>query len=179
MVTSSETAYNGGQLLADLHKYVQPLQDAKIAAIVTYLELHGPHRTPRSQTDGDYHLKTLDIGEERNALHERLREEFARSREEGDTGAAAEHFDLDTQRDAFDFIKSDVRIEIKLQRPQPWIRLLGIQDRTFYHYQLYGAFWMLREERGARRGVFLADMMGLGKVSVPSNRTGAVCANTA
>lgn len=76
----------------------------------------------------------------------------------------AEHFDEDIQRDACEFIGSDIRVEQGLTRPLRWLVVAGL-ERTFYHYQIYAAFWLLIEERGPRRGTVLADMMGLGKVS--------------
>lgn len=78
----------------------------------------------------------------------------------------AEHFDLETQREAFEFVQSDVEVEKALDGPHAWIELLGVRGRKFYHYQIYGAFWLLKEERGFRRGAIEADLMGLGKTTI-------------
>ncbi|KAL2424154.1 hypothetical protein ABEF95_003171 [Exophiala dermatitidis] len=79
---------------------------------------------------------------------------------------AAEQFNLITQDAAFRIVKLDHRIEAALPQAQPWIPIQGI-DRTFYHYQLYAAWWLLSQEHeSARRGAIEGDLMGLGKTSI-------------
>lgn len=166
---NSTSNFGGEKLLANLHKMTRPLSDAEATAIASYLDFHEPSKVYRSGTEDLYRSKDLGLGVKKDRELQFLTAPSAtRGSDDEDDGqghhAPAEHFDLEIQKTAFEFVKSDARIEIRLQYPRPWIRLQGIR-RTFYHFQLYGAFWMIKEERGHRRGMIEADLMGLGKVS--------------
>jgi hypothetical protein len=161
------TSTRGEELLARSNKTQPPLTDLETTAISSYLDRLEPSKVCLFGTDKVYQSKDIGIGVKKDRaaqFQKALSLSASRHNDNKHVNLAAEHFDLQTQKEAFQFIKSDARIETNLKYPRAWIRLRGIQ-RTFYHYQLYGAFWLLKEERGHRRGAILADLMGLGKVS--------------
>jgi len=158
------SSIGGEELLSRLDKSVPRLTDDEVAAIISYLDRVKPCQIYQTTSNQLYRSQDLRLGVKRDCVEQLLDAISAIIPGLGrSTNAAAEHFDLETQEAAFSFIKSDVRIETSLRYPHAWIQLQGVR-RTFYHHQLYAAFWLLKEERGYRRGAILADLMGLGKV---------------
>jgi len=154
---------NGGQILSELANRAQPLSDEEVGVVVAYLNTAWRSRSQNGLHEA-YRSRDLNLGhkvELPQKAAQRLEEmKFL----ESGFHTACEQFDPHIQQAAFDFVKSDVRIELGLICAQPWIRIKGIK-RTFYPFQLYGAFYLLHMERGPRRGMLEADSMGLGKVS--------------
>ena len=157
---NNQAVLSGEALLANLHRDLTPLTDEEVSAIVRHLDRDDPRIVYCEGSYQPYMSKNLNLGVKK----ERTAQFQATLAGRPFPNAAAEHFDLRIQRLAFEFVKSDVRIEIMLKHPRNWIRISGI-DRAFFHYQLYAAFWLLLQERGDRRGTIEADLMGLGKVS--------------
>lgn len=144
------------------------LSPKEINTIVQRIEAdQAVDRSLVSVQDASWASKDLHVGEEQ------VRPSKATLQLGGDVDSAssrtrkvlAEHMDPQIQQDAFEFIGSDVRVELQLQKPVRWIRVRGV-GRVLYHFQLYAAFWLLVEERGPRRGTIQADMMGLGKTTM-------------
>jgi len=139
----------------------QPLRPDEITRIAAAIEGDVLLNRPlASSKDPGWRSHDLGIGTEQirpTATAQEISQE-ARARK-----TLAEHFDTSIQDDAFEFVGSDARVELALTTPLPWIRIRGIR-RTLFHFQLFGAFWLLLQERGPRRGTIQADMMGLGKV---------------
>ncbi|KAJ4523713.1 hypothetical protein HRR83_000360 [Exophiala dermatitidis] len=151
------------KLLKSLATRVDPLSDAEVTAIVEHHELNPTlnpkHVPPHPSKDFQVGTKrqspaTMAADSSTDTIVNQLDRE----------NTAVEHFDPELQRAAFQFIKSDVRIELQSKFIMPWIKIPGIQ-RSFYAFQVYGAFYMLSQERGVRRGLVLADLMGLGKTT--------------
>lgn len=121
-----------------------------------------------STHNASWSSKDLGIGEVRTPPIIKAPQPSGHNDGQSSRKVQAEQFDAEVQRDALEFVGSDVRVELALEKPLRWIRVRGL-GRTFYHFQIYAAFWLLIADRGVRRGTILADMMGLGKVGeVPS-----------
>ena len=180
--TTSETEAEAQRLLGVAFSGTRILLPDELSTIAAFLDSQWPQQVCYVGTDRPYVSKDLGIGSvvklkptinvvnplvgdvgSTNPVAINLGESLP-----VDTNTCAEQFDAATQQEAFEFIKCDSRIELLLRHPRPWIKVQGVR-RTFYHFQLYAAFWMLREERGFRRGAIEADLMGLGKVGSRSN----------
>lgn len=146
------------------HWQSTPLSEEQLTRVI--LDIEGDPQFGRSLCsvqNPTWSSQDLGIGQQQDRFFDPLIDDDSPSSANAARKIVAEHFDQDTQADAFRFIGSDDRIERRLSQPLRWIALAGI-GRTFYHFQLYGAFWLLCQERGPRRGTIQADMMGLGKV---------------
>lgn len=152
---SSHHVSRGRRLLEALPDRESPLTDEEVEAVVSHLDGDTTQVVRQSGSEKPYVSYDLNIGALRSGFNHAP----------ADKNAMAEQFDQVIQAQAFAFIKSDVRIEMRLKKTQNWIRIAGVK-RPFYHHQLYAAFWLVSQERGARRGAIEADLMGLGKVSV-------------
>jgi hypothetical protein len=141
-----------------MHQASTRLTEEEIDVIVRFLDGENAAVVNHKGTKTPYISTDLELGTLRN---------LSSPQGPGDH-AALEHFDLEFQEQAFRFVKSDHRIEQGLRHNRAWIPIQGV-TRRLYHHQLYAAFWLLVHERGPRRGAFLADSMGLGKVSKPVN----------
>lgn len=147
------------------------LTDAQVQLLITNIENDRSLDEPLSATDASgWSSKDLGIGQDQVRPDETITTSTSGDVDQSDITwkIKNEHFDKAIQDQAFEFIGSDARIEVGLKRPLRWIKIASI-GRTFYHFQLYAAFWLLLEERGIRRGTIHADMMGLGKVSFAPN----------
>lgn len=144
-----------------------PLTEDQIDQVVANIE-RDPHygRPLHSDQDAAWSSKDLKIGVQQDRHFDPVTHKDTDQNSRPERKIIAEHFDVGIQEDAFRFLGSDARIEKRLLEPLRWISLPGI-TRTFYHFQVYGAFWLLCQERGVRRGSIQADMMGLGKVRRP------------
>lgn len=143
----------GQDLCQNLSRLPKPLDDQQVQAIKSYLQ----SGTQKDTYDTDYKSVDLGIGEKQSVT-------ATVTGHGNNTGDQLEQFNTETQRHAFEFVKSDVQIELELDQPRKWIYIKGIEKRKFLHYQLYAAFWILLRERGVCRGLIEADRMGLGKV---------------
>ena len=161
--TSASDPNSGEGLLKRLSSLPKPLTDDQVAHITRHLDSFATTESCRTPDGRTFISKDLRIGTRRT-----LNEEESTSQNSADSSTRmppTERFDLQTQRDAFEFVRSDARIEIELKHSRAWIQIGGMHRKVF-HYQLYAAFLMLKEERGPRRGIVEGDRMGLGKVSI-------------
>lgn len=157
----AEQLEEGHRLIEELFNRQEPLTQSQIDRVVQFLDNSEPPSVQQSDSQERFKSKVLKLPGERYQLEPAKTNHDDASSSERPT---IEHFDLEMQKDAFAFVRSDHRIEMQLEKPRPWIKIKGLK-RKFYAYQLYAAFYMLVNERGARRGVIEADRMGLGKVS--------------
>jgi hypothetical protein len=150
-----DTGLSGLELLAIVPTLQRQLTTDEVEAVASALNQNTVDEVKCKDTDRPYLSQDLYIGSERNDSHETTDHQTP----------AMEQFDVTTQEEAFRLIKSDHRIEQQLVHSQAWIKFDGV-ERSFYHYQIYAAYWLIRTERiTARRGSIEADLMGLGKVS--------------
>jgi len=165
--SASEIDPSGERLYSRLHELRKPLSLKQVRLITQYLDDNADPQVYATSRKQPYLSKDFRIGRLRPTPAERILED--------DPGMLAVHmpfaerWDSDTQRNAFEFVKSDAQIEIMLKSCQAWIAIAGM-SRKVYHYQLYAAFVMLITERGPCRGIIEADRMGLGKVYYPISK---------
>lgn len=144
---------SAAMIISSMRRTGARLTESEIDIVVQALDVEDSEGVHCEGTTEEYISTEFEIGEERV---------LPCVRGLGDH-AALEQFDLDFQQLAFQFVKSDHRIEQRLHHSRAWISILGV-DLLFFPHQLYAAMWLLVHERGPRRGAILADKMGLGKV---------------
>lgn len=108
----------GEELYARPDKSQPPLTDTEATAVATYIDCLGPSAFCLAGTDTPYQSKNLHLGVKKDRAQQFLRalSELRDSTDGIDTNTAAEHFHLQTQDEAFQFVKSDARIERHLQQ---------------------------------------------------------------
>ncbi|OAP60180.1 hypothetical protein AYL99_05182 [Fonsecaea erecta] len=149
----------GRHLLSNLRELPKPLTTLQVDQIAQYLD-EAADSGPSSSVN--FKSKDLMIGQRRQVPAQPSLDESAWDPREG---SSLERFDLEIQQAAFEFVRSDVRIETRIKRPQAWIQVAGVQ-RRLHHYQLYAAFVAIKDGTGHRRGLIEADRMGLGKTTI-------------
>ena len=153
------THFQEGKKLLQEHRLgLGPLSDQDCDLIAAHLDQLNPGGVLLDNFGKPYKSVDLNIGERKDSVE-------LGHHAQTESHSSLEHFDSLRQRQFFDFVKSDARIEYKCKRSHAWIKIPGV-ERQFYAFQLYAAVLMVVEERGPRRGIIETDQMGLGKVSL-------------